>query len=234
MTIPKLFENMESQILSISYAGCLTQMYFFLFFADQESFLLLVITYDCCVAICFPLHYTSIMNPELCLCLVVLSWVLTLFHVLLYTLLMAKLTLWEQNDSPLFHDLSALLKLANSVTKVNELVGGLVGVIPFILIIMCYAHIVSSFLKDFSSQDVHKVFSTCGSHLSLVSLFYGTCSAIYLSPSCNNSAVKENVLAFICIVVTPMANTYIYSLKNRDMHGVLRTVLRKDKIPIFL
>jgi hypothetical protein len=80
VTIPKLLQNMRSKIPSISYAGCLTQIYFFLFFGDLESFLLVVMAYDHYVAICFPLHYTSIMNTKLCGCLVTLSWVLTTFY----------------------------------------------------------------------------------------------------------------------------------------------------------
>ncbi|XP_008567275.1 PREDICTED: olfactory receptor 1E5-like [Galeopterus variegatus] len=141
VTIPKLLQNMQIQVPSIPYAACLTQMYFFLFFGDLESFLLVAMAYDRYVAICFPLHYTAIMSPSLCLCLVVLSWVLTTFHALLHTLLMARLSFCADNVIPhFFCDMSALLKLACSDTRVNELVifimGGLILVIPFLLIIV--------------------------------------------------------------------------------------------------
>ncbi|XP_039742468.1 olfactory receptor-like protein DTMT [Pteropus medius] len=236
VTIPKLLHDMQSQDSSIPYAGCLTQMYFFLFFADLESFLLVAMAYDRYVAICLPLHYTAIMNPKLCLSLVVLSWVLTTLHAMLHTLLMARLYFCANSVIPhFFCDMSALLKLSCSDTRVNELViifmGGLILVIPFLLIIMSYARIVSSILKVPSARGIRKAFSTCGSHLSVVSLFYGTVIGLYLCPSANNSTVKETVMAVMYTVVTPMLNPFIYSLRNRDMKGALRRVFFKKKIP---
>ncbi|XP_054988397.1 olfactory receptor-like protein DTMT isoform X1 [Sorex araneus] len=236
VTMPKLLQNMQSQVPSIPYAGCLTQMYFFLFFADLESFLLVAMAYDRYVAICFPLHYNTIMSPQLCLSLVVLSWVLTTFHAMLHTLLMARLRFCADNVIPhFFCDMSALLKLSCSDTQVNELVifimGGLILVIPFLLIIMSYARIVSSILKVPSARGIRKAFSTCGSHLTVVSLFYGTVIGLYLIPSSNNSTVKETVMAMMYTVVTPMLNPFIYSLRNKDMKGALGRVFSKRKIP---
>ncbi|XP_013827413.2 PREDICTED: olfactory receptor 1E2-like [Capra hircus] len=234
VTMPKLLQNMQSQDPSIPYAGCLTQMYFFLFFADLEDFLLVAMAYDHYVAICFPLHYTAIMGPRLCLFLVVLPWILTTFHAMLHTLLMARLHFCEDNVIPhFFCDSSALLKLSCSDTRVNELViffvGGLIIVIPFLLIIMSYARIVSSILKVPSAKGICKAFSTCGSHLTVVSLFYGTIIGLYLCPSANNSAVKETVMSMMYTVVAPMLNPFIYSLRNRDMKGALRRVFCKKK-----
>ncbi|NP_001000024.1 olfactory receptor Olr1466 isoform X1 [Rattus norvegicus] len=235
VTMPKLLQNMQSQDTSILYAGCLTQMYFFLLFGDLESFLLVAMAYDRYVAICFPLHYVSIMSPKLCVSLVVLSWVLTTFHAMLHTLLMARLSFCEDNVIPhFFCDMSALLKLSCSDTHVNELVifvmGGIILVIPFVLIIVSYVRIVSSILKVPSARGIRKAFSTCGSHLSVVSLFYGTVIGLYLCPSANNSTVKETVMAMMYTVVTPMLNPFIYSLRNRDMKGALNRVICKKKV----
>ncbi|XP_058415276.1 olfactory receptor-like protein DTMT [Diceros bicornis minor] len=235
VTMPKLLQNMQSQVSSIPYAGCLTQMYFLLFFGDLEIFLLVAMAYDRYVAICFPLCYTTIMSPKLCLSLVVLSWVLTTFHAMLHTLLMARLCFCADNVIPhFFCDMSALLKLSCSDTRVNELVifimGGLILVIPFLLIILSYAGIVSSIFNIPSARGVHKAFSTCGSHLSVVSLFYGTIIGLYLCPSSSNSTVKEIVMAMMYTVVTPLLNPFIYSLRNRDMKGALRRVFCKKKI----
>ncbi|XP_036988920.2 olfactory receptor-like protein DTMT [Artibeus jamaicensis] len=236
VTMPKLLQNMQSQVPSIPYAGCLAQMYFFLFFADLESFLLVAMAYDRYVAICSPLHYTTIMSPKLCFSLVVLSWVLTTLHALLHTLLMARLCFCADNKIPhFFCDMSALLKLSCSDTGVNELVifimGGLILVIPFLLIIMSYARIVSSILKVPSARGICKAFSTCGSHLSVVSLFYGTVIGLYLCPSADNSTFKEIIMAMMYTVVTPMLNPFIYSLRNRDMKGALERVFLKKKTP---
>ncbi|EHB03186.1 Olfactory receptor-like protein DTMT [Heterocephalus glaber] len=235
VTMPKLLKNMQSQVPSIPYAGCLAQMYFFLVFADLESFLLVAMAYDRYVAICFPLHYTSIMSPQLCVHLVALSWMLTTFHALLHTLLVARLSFCEDNTIPhFFCEISALLKLACSDTHVNELVifimGGLVIVIPFLLIIISYGRIVFSILKVPSARGIYKAFSTCSSHLSVVSLFYGTIIGLYLCPSTNNSTVKETVMAMMYTVVTPMLNPFIYSLRNRDMKGALRRAICKKEI----
>ncbi|EDM05156.1 olfactory receptor 1467 (predicted) [Rattus norvegicus] len=239
VTMPKLLQNMQSQVPSIPFAGCLTQLYFYLYFADLESFLLVAMAYDRYVAICFPLHYMSIMSPKLCVSLVVLSWVLTTFHAMLHTLLMARLSFCADNMIPhFFCDISPLLKLSCSDTHVNELVifvmGGLVIVIPFVLIIVSYARVVASILKVPSVRGIHKIFSTCGSHLSVVSLFYGTIIGLYLCPSANNSTVKETVMAMMYTVVTPMLNPFIYSLRNRDMKEALIRVLCKKKITFCL
>ena len=214
-------------------------MYFFLFYGDLESFLLVAMAYDRYVAICFPLHYTTIMSPRLCLFLVVLPWVLTTFHSMLHTLLMARLHFCKDNVIPhFFCDLSALLKLSCSDTRVNELViffiGGLIIIIPFLLIIMSYARIVSSILKVPSAKGIFKAFSTCGSHLTVVSLFYGAIIGLYLCPSVHNSTVKETVMSMMYTVVAPMLNPFIYSLRNRDMKGALGRVFWRKKTPFSL
>ncbi|XP_044106205.1 olfactory receptor-like protein DTMT [Neovison vison] len=239
VTMPKLLQNMQSQVPSIPYAGCLTQMYFFLLFADLESFLLVAMAYDRYVAICFPLHYTTIMSPKLCLSLVVLSWLLTTFILLLHTLLMARLSFCADNVIPhFFCDMSALLKLACSDIQINEMVifilGGLIIIVPFLLISSSYARIVSSILKVPSARGIRKTFSTCGSHLSVVSLFSGTIIGLYLCPSANNSTVKETVMTVMYTVVTPMLNPFIYSLRNQDIKGALGRAFSKWTIQLFL
>ncbi|KAK7803256.1 hypothetical protein U0070_021830 [Myodes glareolus] len=235
VTMPKLLQNMQRQVPSIPYAGCLAQMYFFLLFGDPESFLLVAMAYDRYVAICFPLHYTSIMSPKVCVGLVVLSWVLTTSHAMLHTLFLTRLSFCENNVIPhFFCDLSVLLKLACSDIHINELVvliiGGLGVVLPFLFIITSYARIVSSILKIPSTRGIHKVFSTCGSHLSVVSLFFGTIIGLYFCPSTTNSTVKDTVMSMMYTVVTPMLNPFIYSLRNRDMKGALKRVFQKKSL----
>ncbi|XP_041520561.1 olfactory receptor 1496-like [Microtus oregoni] len=237
VTMPKLLQNMQSQDPSIPYAGCLTQMYFLLFFGDMESFLLTAMAYDRYVAICFPLHYTSIMSPKLCACLLIPLWMLATFNAMMHTLLMTRLSLCENNVIlHFFCDILAFLKLACSDTYINELMilimSSLIGIIPFLLIVMSYAKIVLSILKVHSTQGIHKLFSTCGSHLSVVSLFYGTVIGVYLYPPANNSTVKETVMAMMYTVVTPMMNPFIYSLRNRDIKEALIRVFYNKKISL--
>uniref|UniRef100_M0R6W7 Olfactory receptor n=1 Tax=Rattus norvegicus TaxID=10116 RepID=M0R6W7_RAT len=236
VTMPKLLQNMQSQDTSIT-AGCLTQMYFFNLFGGLEIFLLVVMAYDRYVAICLPLYYTRIMSPKLCVCLVLMSWIFNVLYSMLHTLLLARLSFCDNNVIPhFFCDISALLKLACSDTSINELVililGGLLMVIPFLLIIVSYVQIVFSILKVSSTRVIHKVFSTCGSHLSVVSLFYGTIIGLYLCPSANNFTMKEISIAMMYTVVTPMLNPFIYSLRNRDIKEALMRVLIKKKISL--
>ncbi|XP_032768811.1 olfactory receptor 1500-like [Rattus rattus] len=237
VTMPKLLQNMESHVPSTSYAGCLTQLYFFMVFGDMESFLLVIMAYDRYVAICFPLHYTSIMSIQFCASLLVLLWMLTISNAMMHTMLMARLSFCEKNMIlHFFCDIFALLKLSCSDTYVNQLmvfiVGGLIIIIPFLLIVMSYVRIFLSILKVPSTQGIHKVFSTCGSHLSVVSLFYGTIIGLYLCPSGNNSTVKENAMAIMYTAVTPMLNPFIYSLRNRDMKRALIKVVCNKKISL--
>ncbi|XP_075798468.1 olfactory receptor-like protein I9 [Microtus pennsylvanicus] len=239
VTMPKLLQNMQRQVPSISYVGCLTQIFFFLYFGYLGTFLLVVMAYDRYVAICFPLHYTSIMSSKLCGSLVVLCWVLTTFHALLHTLLTARLSFCDDNVIPhYFCDMTTLLKLACSDAHDNKLaifiLGGPVVVLPFLLIIVSYARIVFSIFRVPSSHGIRKAFSTCGSHLSVVSLFYGTVIGLYLCPSANNSTVNETIMTLMYTVVTPMLNPFIYSLRNRDMKGALERVFCKKQSTSFL
>ncbi|KAL6078514.1 hypothetical protein STEG23_011083 [Scotinomys teguina] len=235
VTMPKLLQNMQSQGPSISYVGCLTQTNFFMAFGDIESLLLVTMAYDRYVAICYPLHYISIMSPKFCASLLMPLWMLASCNAMMNTLLLARLSFCENNMIPhFFCDISALLKLACSDTYVNELMifimGGPIIIVPFILIVMSYARIVSSILKVSSTRGIHKIFSTCGSHLSVVSLFYGTVIGVYLCPSSNSSTMKETAMAMMYTVVTPMLNPFIYSLRNRDMKGALIRIICNRKI----
>ncbi|XP_037350235.1 olfactory receptor 50-like [Talpa occidentalis] len=232
VTAPKMLFNMQTQSQSISYAGCVSQVYFFLFFADIDSFLLTSMAYDRYVAICHPLHYTTIMSQNLCFLLVIVSWVLSVASALLHTLLLARLSFYGDNIIPhFFCDLSALLKLSSSDTTVNELViltvGEMVITVPFICILVSYGRIGATILKVPSTKGICKALSTCGSHLSVVSLYYGSIISLYFLPSSNNSNEKDMIVAVLYTLVTPMLNPFIYSLRNRDMKGALGNILTK-------
>ncbi|XP_076433873.1 olfactory receptor 1468-like [Peromyscus maniculatus bairdii] len=237
VTMPKLLQNMQSQDPSIPYVSCLTQMYFFMAFGDMESLLLVAMAYDRYVAICFPLHYTSIMSPKFCASLLMPLWMLAIVNAMMHTLLMTRLSFCENNVIPhFFCDITAVLKLACSNTYINELMifimGGPIVILPFLLIVTSYARIVSSILKVSSTRGIYKIFSTCGSHLSVVSLFYGTVIGVYLCPSANSSTVKETTMAMMYTVVTPMLNPFIYSLRNREIKGALIRIICNRKISL--
>ncbi|XP_057578434.1 olfactory receptor 1J2-like [Hippopotamus amphibius kiboko] len=230
VTVPKMLMNMHTQDASIPKAECISQTYFFILFADLDSLLITSMAYDRYVAICYPLHYTTIMREELCVSLVAGSWLLSCASALSHTLLLARLSFCADNIIPhFFCDLAALLKLSCSDTSLNELViltaGAAVVFLPLSGILVTYGRIGVSILRVPSTKGICKALSTCGSHLSVVSLFYGTIVALYLSPSSGKSNVKDMIASLMYVVVTPMLNPFIYSLRNRDMKlavGILR------------
>ncbi|KAM4876472.1 olfactory receptor 1J21-like [Thomomys bottae] len=231
VTAPKLLMNMLTQSQSIPYAGCISQVYFFLLLGDLDSFLLTSMAYDRYVAICHPLHYTTIMSQRLCFLLVIVSWVLSVSSALVHTLLLARLSFYGDNTLPhFFCDLSALLKLSSSDTTVNQLVILTVGVVvitvPFLCILVSYGHIGATILRAPSMKGICKALSTCGSHLSVVSLYYGAIIGLYFFPSSNDTNEKDVIVAVMYTLVTPMLNPFIYSLRNKDMKGALGTVFR--------
>ncbi|XP_077880653.1 olfactory receptor 1F1-like [Ictidomys tridecemlineatus] len=226
-TVPKTLANHILGTQTISFSGCLTQMYFLFGLTDMDNFLLAVMAYDRFVAVCHPLHYTTKMTHRLCVLLVAGSWVIANLNALLHTLLMARLSFCADNAIPhFFCDVTPLLRLSCSDTHLNELMilteGALIMITPFVCILASYIHIICAVLRVPSTRGRWKAFSTCSSHLAVVSLFYGTIIAVYFNPSSSHSAEKDAAATVLYTVVTPMLNPFIYSLRNRDLKGALR------------
>nr|XP_020763280.1 olfactory receptor 1J4-like [Odocoileus virginianus texanus] len=225
-TVPKMLMNMQTQQQSISYVGCISQMCFFILFGCLDNFLLSVMAYDRYVAICQPLHYTAVMRQELCISLVAVSWFFCCIHALLHTLLLIQLSFCAENTIPnFFCDLPALLKTSYSDISINELVifteGGMLFIVPLSIILGSYVHIGTIVLRVPSTKRLFKAFSTCGSHLFVVSLYYGTLAGAYFFSSLWDSNDKDIIASVIYTVVTPMLNPFIYSLRNKDIKQAL-------------
>ncbi|KAM9720837.1 olfactory receptor 1L6-like [Dama dama] len=230
--VPQMLVNMLTQRKAILFAQCLAQMYFFVAFGITDSFLLAAMALDRYVAICHPLHYTTTMNPRRCLQLVTASWLVSHLHSLTHTVLMARLSFCGPNIiHHFFCDVQPLLMLSCSDTSVNELLafteGSFVIMSPFIFIIVSYVYITRAVLRVPSGRGRYKVFSTCGSHLTVVALFYGTIISVYIRPSSTYSVMKDRVITVIYTVVIPMLNPFIYSLRNKDMKQALKKLMRK-------
>ncbi|XP_034509236.1 olfactory receptor-like protein OLF4 [Ailuropoda melanoleuca] len=225
-TVPKMLWNIQVQGKVITYEGCLCEIYFFVLFAELDIFLLTVMAYDRFVAICHPLHYMVIMNPRLCRLLVLMSWIMSILNSLLESLLVLRLSFCTEVEIPhFFCELNQMIHLACSDTFLNNMVMYFVAMLlaggPFIGILYSYSKIVSSVRGISSAQGKYKAFSTCASHLSVVSLFYGTGLGVYLSSAATQSSHSSAVASVMYTVVTPMLNPFIYSLRNKDIKEAL-------------
>ncbi|XP_013221552.2 olfactory receptor 7E24 [Ictidomys tridecemlineatus] len=226
-TVPKMLVNTQTHSRAISYMGCLTQMSLFLIFGSMDALLLTVMAYDRYVAICHPLHYLVIMNPQLCGFLVLVSFLVSLFDSQLHNLIILQFTnLKSVEISNFFCDPSQLLNLACPDTFSNNILkyflGAIYGIFPISGILFSYYKIISSILRIPSSQGRYKAFSTCGSHLAVVCLFFGTGFGAYLGSAVSHSPRKVVVASVMYTEVTPMLNPFIYSLRNRDIKSALR------------
>ncbi|XP_037360557.1 olfactory receptor 7A10-like [Talpa occidentalis] len=235
-TVPKMLLNIQTRNKDITYVGCLSQMFFFTFYVGVDNFLLTAMAYDRFVAICHPLHYMVIMNPKFCGLLLLASWVLSLLHALLHSLMVLRLSFCSKVQIPhFFCELNQVVQLACSDTFLNELVMylavGVVAMMPLSGILLFYSKIVSSVLKISSASGRYKAFSTCGSHLSVVSLFYGTALGVYLSSAATHDSRDSATASVMYTVVTPMLNPFIYSLRNKDIKQALGRLLKSRAAP---
>ncbi|KAL2765581.1 olfactory receptor 1A1 [Daubentonia madagascariensis] len=230
VTIPKMLANHLLGSKSISFGRCITQMYFMLVMANVDSYILAVMAYDRAVAISRPLHYTTIVSPKSCILLLVGSWMVGNANSLPHTLLTASLSFCGNQEVANFYcDIASLLKLSCSDIYLNVKMMYLgVGVfcMPLLCIIISYVWVFSTVLRVPSTKGVLKAFSTCGSHLTVVSLYYGTVMGMYFRPLTSYS-LKDAVLTVMYMAVTPMLNPFIYSLRNRDMKAALRKLFCK-------
>lgn len=231
-TVPKALQNLLSHKKTISYHGCLVQMYFYMFFGNSDSFLLASMAYDRYVAICCPLHYSAIMSRQRCLLLATVSWVIPITHSLLYTLLMSRISFCGSGEIPhFFCDIFPVLEVSCSDSNIIEMLLMTEGVVeilgPFVLIVISYACIFHTILKIPSATGKGKAFSTCGSHIAVVVLFYGTVSWVYFKPNSKHVDYKDTVAAVMYTMVNPMLNPFIYSLRNSDMKAATRRFIRK-------
>ncbi|XP_054859814.1 olfactory receptor 13H1-like [Eublepharis macularius] len=219
-TIPQMLVHSFTKRPTISNARCFIQMCVSLFLGVAECILLAVMAYDRYVAICSPLHYTLIMNRKKCGCLAAFSWALAFLLTIVPSFTM-KIQLCGHNIIDHFMcEVQAVVKLACSDISAN--VGVMSGnsvftlLVPFAFILLTYVRICLAVMRIRSEQSWRKALSTCGSHLTVVGIFYGTAMAMYLRPQ-NRSSEQDKFLAIIYVAVTPMLNPLIYSLRNKDV-----------------
>ncbi|KAM4835595.1 olfactory receptor 12D1-like [Thomomys bottae] len=215
VTLPKMLGNFFSTDKTISFFGCISQLHFFHFLGSTEAILLAVMAFDRLMAICKPLHYPVIMNPQLCAKIAVTIWTIGFFHALMHSVMTSRLTFCASNQiHHFFCDVKPLLELACGNTELNQwllsAVTGTIAMGPFFLTLLSYLYIIIYlFLKTHSCSMLHKALSTCASHFMVVFLFYAPVLFIYIRPASGSSLDQDRVIAVMYTVLTPALNPLI-------------------------
>nr|XP_003215078.1 PREDICTED: olfactory receptor 1020 [Anolis carolinensis] len=230
--MPKALINLLVENKTISFSGCAAQMYSFIAFGTTECFLLAAMAYDRYVAICKPLLYNVIMSRQLCLQLLIGSYICGFAISMIHTGCAFRLSFCHSNViHHFFCDVIPLLNISCTDTRVNEIILFAFcifnGVFITLEICISYIYIFSAILKIHSSEGRHKAFSTCTSHLIVVAMFFGTAVFMYMRPSSASSPDKDRVVSVFYTVVNPMLNPLIYSLRNKEVKNALRRVFNR-------
>ncbi|XP_058409880.1 olfactory receptor 2G6-like [Diceros bicornis minor] len=231
-TVPQTLANFKEKDKTITYGGCVTQLFIALGLGEAECVLLSVMAYDRYAAVCCPLHYMVIIHPQLCFQLTVTSWLIGFGSSIVQTALTMTLPFCGKNQvDHLFCEVPVMLKLACTNTSINEAevfaVSVFFLVVPLSLILVSYGHITRAVLKIKSAQGRRKAFGTCGSHLMVVIIFFGTLIFMYLQPPSSYSQDVNKSIALFYTLVTPLLNPLIYTLRNKDFKGALRKLVRR-------
>uniref|UniRef100_A0A8D1AHL7 Olfactory receptor n=1 Tax=Sus scrofa TaxID=9823 RepID=A0A8D1AHL7_PIG len=231
ITVPQMLAHMLSGNRTISFNCCMIQLFFFMAVGSMEGHLLAAMAYDRYVAICDPLRYSAIISHRLCLRITLTSWVVVSLNSLLYSVLVPCLTFCGNQVTHFFCDITPLLKLSCTRPVVNEMLifteGVAVVVSPFFFILGCNTSIRIAIAHMHSVAVLRKALSTCSSHILVVLLLYGSVIRMYLRPSSSYDLYQDRQVAIFYIVVTPMLNPLIYSLRNQEVKGALQRLFRK-------
>ncbi|KAM4848118.1 olfactory receptor 4B1-like [Urocitellus parryii] len=222
--VPKFITDLLVKVKTISLKGCLAQIFFSHFFGVTEILLLMVMAYDRYVAICKPLHYMNIMSRQVCHMLVAASWLGGFIHSIIQVLITIPLPFCGPNViDHYFCDLQPLFKLACKDTFVEGVVvlanSGLISVFSLVILVTSYIIILFN-LRNHSAEGRRKALSTCASHITVVTLFFGPAIFIYMRPS--STFTVDKLVAVFYTVITPMLNPIIYTLRNAEVKAAMR------------
>ncbi|XP_064130292.1 olfactory receptor 9S13-like [Loxodonta africana] len=227
---PKTLANFLSNEKKISYNGCAAQFFFFALFVTTEGFLLAVMAFDRFSAICAPLLYPVHMSQKVCVWLVTGCYICGVINSVVQTGFTLSLHFCEENRlDHFFCDVPALIEISCVDSFLNEIVlfvfSAFIIIVTTMAILISYAYILSTVLKIPSSQGRSKTFSTCGSHIAVVGLFYGTVFFMYAQPEAIASPQQNKIVAVFYTLIIPMLNPLIYSLRNRDVKDAVKRKL---------
>ncbi|XP_077024199.1 olfactory receptor 6C74-like [Tamandua tetradactyla] len=230
--IPRFLVSIVTMDKTISYDACVTQLFFFIFLGASEFFLLAAMSYDRYVAICQPLHYATIMSSRVCTQLVLSSWLSGLLTISPGLIMGLELEFCDANFIDHFIcDYSPVLQLSCTDTHVIELLSFILAIVTLLLtlalVVLSYANIIRTILKIPSAQQRKKAFSTCSSHVIVISLSYGSCIFMYIKPSAEERVSLNKVVALLSTSVAPVLNPFIYTLRNKQVKQALKNIIKK-------
>uniref|UniRef100_A0A8D1UP12 Olfactory receptor n=1 Tax=Sus scrofa TaxID=9823 RepID=A0A8D1UP12_PIG len=230
--IPKCLVVMVTGDKTISYNNCFIQLFFVFLLGASEFYLLAAMSYDRYVAICKPLHYTTIMNSKICIQLVLSCWIAGFFTIFVPLLLVLKLDFCASNIVDHFLcDPTALLQISCSDLHPTETMGFISALVTLVVtlavVIISYTYIVLTILKLPSSNQRKKAFSTCSSHMIVISLSYGSCLFMYAKPSVKQRVSVSKGIAVLSTSVAPLLNPFIYSLRNQQVKNAFVNMIHK-------
>lgn len=230
--VPKIAIDFLSGRNNISYTNCGIQLFLFMTLVGAECLLLAVMAYDRYVAICHPLHYSILMRPTVCIFMVAGTWLGALINAFVHVVYVLNLPFCGSREiHHFFCEIPALLKLVCADTSLYEnglFISGVIFLLfPISAIVASYGQIFSTVLRLELNMGMRKALSTCSSHMIVVILFYGTAIIKYFLPKAYHTAEQDKVVSVFYTILTPMLNPLIYSLRNKEMSGALRKVLRR-------
>ncbi|XP_043756795.1 olfactory receptor 5I1-like [Cervus elaphus] len=228
---PKLLVDLISDKKTISYNGCAAQLYFFCWLVDTESFILTVMAYDRYIAICNPLLYTIIVSKRICCQLAVGAFLGGTMSSVIHTTNIFHLSFCSSEINHFFCDISPLFSLSCTDTYIHDVVlvvfASLVEALCLLTVLLSYILIIAAILKTGSADGRKKGFSTCASHLTVVSIYHGTLIFIYLHPSAGHSLDIDKMTSVFYTLIIPMLNPLIYSLRNKDVKNAFRKMISR-------
>ncbi|XP_006859644.1 PREDICTED: olfactory receptor 6C4-like [Chrysochloris asiatica] len=230
--IPRLLTSLVTGNKVISFAGCLTQYFFAILLGATEFYFLASMSYDRYVAICKPLHYLTIMSSKVCIQLVLFSWMGGVLSILPPVILVSQIDFCASNVLNQYYcDYRPLVKIACSDTSHLELIviflAILTLVVTLVLVIFSYTYIIRTILRIPSAQQRTKAFSTCSSHMIVISLSYGTCLFLYISPSPKKGGNFDKEISLLMTSVSPLLNPFIYTLRNQQVKQAFKNTVNK-------
>ncbi|XP_017447043.1 olfactory receptor Olr517 isoform X1 [Rattus norvegicus] len=230
---PKMLVNFLSKDKSISYPGCVTEMFLFVTFGTTECFLLAAMAYDRYVAIYNPLLYAVKMSPTVYIPLIIACYSGGIMHATIHTVATFSLSFCASNEiRHVFCDIPPLLAISCSNTNINQLLlfycVGVIEIITILIVLVSYSFILFAILKMRSAEGRRKIFSTCGSHLTGVSIYHGTILFMYVRPSSNYALEHDMIVSTFYTIVIPMLNPIIYSLRNKDVKEAMKKIFERN------